>query len=108
MIDILRAEYETAIERKEKRAEGSYTCYLFDQGIDKILKKCGEECSEVIIAAKNGKKEDTVGELSDLIYHLSVLMANEGITIDDLEEEYIKRHAKEGNLKVFHKVDKNT
>ena len=108
MIDILRAENETAIERKEKRAEGSYTCYLFDQGIDKILKNCGEECSVVIIAAKNGIIEDTVGELSDLIYHLSVLMANEGITVDDLEAEYLKRHAKENNLKVFHKVDKNT
>ncbi len=108
MIDILRAEYETAISRKENGAEGSYTCYLFDQGLDKILKKCGEECSEVIIAAKNGVKADTVGELSDLIYHLAVLMANEGISVDDLEAEFIKRHAKEGNLKTFHQVDKNT
>lgn len=57
MTDILRAEYETAVERREKKQEGSYTCYLFEQGIDKILKKCGEECSEVIIAAKNGKKK---------------------------------------------------
>ena len=65
-------------------------------------------CSETIIAAKNGNKEETVGEISDLIYHLSVLMANEGITIDDLEAEYVKRHAKEGNLKTFHQVDKNT
>ena len=108
MIDILRAEYETALERKDNRAEGSYTCYLFDQGIDKILKKCGEECSEVIIAAKNGVKEDTVGEISDLLYHLSVLMVNEGISIEDLENEYIKRNSKQGNLKTFHKVDKNT
>lgn len=57
MIDILRAEYETAVTRREKKQEGSYTCYLFEQGIDKILKKCGEECSEVIIAAKNGKRK---------------------------------------------------
>lgn len=108
MIDILRAEYETAVRRRENAAEGSYTCYLFQQGLDKILKKCGEECSEVIIAAKNGVNEDTVGEISDLLYHLAVLMANEGISIDDLENEYIKRHMKEGNLKTFHQVDKNT
>ena len=108
MIDILRSEYETVLSRKENRQEGSYTCYLFEQGIDKILKKCGEECSEVIIAAKNGIKEDTVGEISDLLYHLTVLMANEGISVDDLEAEYEKRHAKEGNLKVFHQVDRNT
>lgn len=57
MIDILRAEYETAVTRREKKQEGSYTCYLFEQGIDKILKKCGEECSEVIVAAKNGKRK---------------------------------------------------
>lgn len=57
---------------------------------------------------KERQKEDTVGEISDLLYHLAVLMANEGISVDDLEEEYNKRHAKEGNLKVFHKVDKNT
>lgn len=108
MIDILRSEYETVLSRKENKQEGSYTCYLFEKGIDKILKKCGEECSEVIIAAKNGIKEETVGEISDLLYHLTVLMANEGISIDDLEAEYEKRHAKEGNLKVFHQVDRNT
>lgn len=108
MVDILRAEYETVLSRKTEKQEGSYTCYLFEQGIDKILKKCGEECSEVIIAAKNRVKEDTVGEISDLLYHLTVLMANENISIDDLEAEFIKRHAKEGNLKVFHQVDKNT
>lgn len=108
MTDILRAEYETVLSRKGRKTDGSYTCYLFEQGIDKILKKCGEECSEVIIAAKNGVKEDTVGEISDLLYHLTVLMANEGITVDDLEEEYLRRNAKEGNLKKFHKVDRNT
>ena len=108
MIDILRAEYETAVSRKNTNAEGSYTCYLFKQGLDKILKKCGEECSEVIIAAKNGVKADTVGEISDLLYHLAVLMANEGISIDDLDAEFIKRHEKEGNLKTFHQVDMNT
>lgn len=108
MIDILRAEYETVLSRKGEKTDGSYTCYLFEQGTDKILKKCGEECSEVIIAAKNKKNEDTVGELSDLLYHLTVLMVNEGITLEELENEYIKRNAKAGNLKTFHKVDKNT
>ena len=108
MIDILRAEYETVLSRKGEKTDGSYTCYLFEQGTDKILKKCGEECSEVIIAAKNKNNEDTVGELSDLLYHLTVLMVNEGITLEELENEYIKRNAKAGNLKTFHKVDKNT
>lgn len=108
MIDILRSEYDTVVSRKGTEADGSYTCYLFNQGIDKILKKCGEECSEVIIAAKNGNNEDTVGEISDLLYHLTVLMADQGISVDDLEAEYVKRNAKENNLKTFHQVDKNT
>ena len=55
-MDILQQLYDTVLERKDEKQEGSYTCYLFEQGLDKILKKCGEECSEVIIAAKNGKK----------------------------------------------------
>ena len=108
MLDILRAEYETVLSRKGQKTDGSYTCYLFEQGTDKILKKCGEECSEVIIAAKNKNNEDTVGELSNLLYHLTVLMVNEGITLEELEAEYVRRNAKEGNLKTFHKVDKNT
>ena len=108
MIDILRAEFETVTERKEQKEDGSYTCYLFEQGLDKILKKCGEECSEVLIAAKNHKNEETVGEISDLLYHLTVLMVNEGISVDDLEREYCKRNQKKGNLKKFHTVDKNS
>ena len=107
-MDIFEQLYETVISRKEEKQEGSYTCYLFEQGTDKILKKCGEECSEVIIAAKNGKNEDTVGELSDLLYHLTVLMVNEGIELDAVKAELEKRHGKTGNLKTFHKVDKNT
>ena len=108
MSDMLKKEYETIMERKADRQEGSYTCYLFEKGLDKILKKCGEECSEVIIAAKNGKKEDTVAELSDLLYHLLVMMANEGITPEDLQAEFDRRSQKDGNLKQFHQVDKNT
>ena len=107
-MDILRELYETVQGRRGERQEGSYTCYLFDQGLDKILKKCGEECSETIIAAKNGIQEDTVGEISDLLYHLTVLMVNEGIPFEAVEAELARRHQKQGNLKQFHQVDKNT
>lgn len=108
MKDILSELYTTVTERRDHPADGSYTCYLFEKGIDKILKKCGEECSEVIIAAKNGKQEDTVGELADLLYHLTVLMVNEGIPFEAVEQELARRHQKQGNLKQFHQVDKNT
>lgn len=100
--------YQLLQERNAQRPEGSYTTYLFEKGLDKILKKCGEECSEVIIAAKNGKQEDTVGELADLLYHLTVLMVNEGISFEAVEQELARRHQKQGNLKQFHQVDKNT
>ena len=101
-MDILQQLYDTVLERKGEKQEGS------EQGLDKILKKCGEECSEVIIAAKNGKKEDTVGEISDLLYHLTVMMVNENIPLDDVRAELNRRHGKTGNLKTFHKVDHNT
>ena len=107
-MDMLRELYATVESRRAEKQEGSYTCYLFEKGLDKILKKCGEECSEVIIAAKNGKQEDTVGELSDLLYHLTVLMVNEGIPLEAVEQELARRHQKTGNLKTFHQVDKNT
>ncbi len=107
-MDMLRELYATVESRRAEKQEGSYTCYLFEKGLDKILKKCGEERSEVLIAAKNGKQEDTVGELSDLLYHLTVLMVNEGIPLEAVEEELARRHQKTGNLKTFHQVDKNT
>ena len=88
--------------------EKSYTCYLFEKGLDKILKKVGEESTEMVIAAKNGVKEETVGEICDLIYHTLVMMVNEGITCDDVDEELRKRAEKAGNLKKFHVVDKNS
>jgi phosphoribosyl-ATP pyrophosphohydrolase len=106
--DIFAELYQTVLERKSERQENSYTCYLFEQGIDKILKKCGEECSEVIIAAKNGRNSDTVMEISDLLYHLTVLMAEEGIKPEDVEKELACRSQKTGNLKTFHQVDRNT
>ena len=95
-------------QRRAQPMEGSYTCYLFDQGIDKILKKVGEECTEMVIAAKNNDKDETVYEITDLIYHTLVMMANQGITPADIQAELDKRAEKAGNLKKFHQVDKNT
>ena len=94
--------------RKTEKKEGSYTTYLFEKGLDKILKKVGEECAETIIAAKNGVKEDTVGEISDLIYHLTVMMVEQNIPLDDVLAELDRRSAKIGNLKQFHVSDHNT
>ena len=70
MNDTIRTLYDTILDRRDHPSDNSYTRYLFDQGIDKILKKVGEESAEVIIAAKNGHHEDTVGEIADLTYHL--------------------------------------
>ncbi len=108
MEDTIRALYEVVRDRKAHPQEGSYTCYLFDQGLDKILKKCGEECSEVIIAAKNKNQEETIGEISDLLYHLTVLMVNEGIELEAVEAVLAERSRKIGNLKTFHVSDHNT
>ena len=91
--------YDIILERKINGGEGSYTNYLFDKGLDKILKKFGEEATEVIIASKDGVKEDTVAEISDLLYHLIVLMSNEGITLEDVSKELEKRSLKIGNKK---------
>ena len=89
--NILQYDYYTIAGRKEEPVEGSYTNYLFDKGIDKICKKIGEESSEIIIAAKNGKNEDTKNEIADFLYHLMVLMVNEGITWDDIYDVLIDR-----------------
>ena len=78
--------------RKQTRPEGSYTSYLFDKGIDKILKKVGEECTEVIIAGKAGDKKETVYELADLAYHALVLMVQMGISLEDVHRELASRH----------------
>lgn len=107
-MDTLNGLYEVVRARQTQPQEGSYTCYLFDKGLDKILKKCGEECSEVIIAAKNGQNADTVEELCDLLYHLLVLMAEQGIPLSDVEEVLELRRQKIGNLKQFHSSDHNT
>ena len=108
MNDTLKNLYEVVLQRKSSPHEGSYTCYLFDKGLDKILKKVGEECSETIIAAKNGNNTETVGEVCDLIYHLTVLMAQQGISMDEVLGELDKRSQSIGNLKQMHVTDKNT
>lgn len=108
MSDVLRELYEVVSERKNDPQEGSYTCYLFEKGLDKILKKCGEECSETIIAAKNGDNTETVNEICDLMYHLLVLMAQQGIDIADVQAVLEQRRQKIGNLKQFHVTDKNS
>ena len=97
--------YELLEERNARRPEGSYTTYLFEKGLDKILKKVGEECAETIIAAKNGVREDTVGEISDLVYHLMVMMVDQDIPLEDVLSELDRRSAKIGNLKQFHVSD---
>ena len=79
-------------DRKKNRKPGSYTTYLFDKGLDKILKKVGEESTEVIIAAKGGDKSETIYEVADLTYHLMVLMMEMGISPDDIKSELNKRH----------------
>jgi phosphoribosyl-ATP pyrophosphohydrolase/phosphoribosyl-AMP cyclohydrolase len=84
--------------RKRDRPAGSYTTYLFDQGLDKILKKVGEESSETIIAAKNSDASLLAGEVSDLLYHLLVLMVERGVTLEQVQEELIRRR-REGNAK---------
>ena len=106
--EILSALYQTVVNRRDNPKEGSYTCYLLDKGIDKILKKVGEECSETIIAAKNDDNSETVYEIADLIYHLTVMMVQQGISLEEVLSELDKRSEKTGNLKKFHVVDKNT
>lgn len=90
----------TLIEsRKTERKEGSYTTYLFDKGIDKILKKVGEESTEVIIAGKAGDRQETVYELADLVYHAMVLMIEMGISLDDVKNELKSRHVVDKKVK---------
>jgi len=88
----LRGLYELLKDRKAKLPEGSYTTYLFQKGIDKILKKVGEESTEVIIAGKANDKAETIYELADLAYHAMVLMVQMGITVDDVHKELASRH----------------
>jgi len=85
--------------RKVEKKEGSYTTYLFDKGMDKILKKIGEESTEVIIAAKSDDKKETVYEIADLAYHIMALMVEVGISLDDIRGELASRHVIDHKVK---------
>lgn len=85
--------------RKAEKKEGSYTTYLFDKGVDKILKKIGEESTEVIIAAKSDDKKETIYEIADLAYHVMVLMVEAGISLDDIRGELASRHVIDHKVK---------
>ena len=96
---VLEELYNVIKERKINGEEGSYTKYLFDKGTDKILKKVGEECTEVIISAKGNDKQELVNEICDLAYHILVLMADQNINIEEIENELINRRNKINNFK---------
>ena len=95
----LEGLYSMLVGRNETRPEGSYTTYLFEKGIDKILKKVGEECTEVIIAGKADDKKETIYELAGLAYHAMVLMVQMGITVEDVHKELASRHVIDHKVK---------
>ena len=90
-LKVLEDVYAIILDRKANPNEGSYTNYLFDKGLDKILKKMGEEASEIIIAAKNPDPEDIKYEISDFMYHMMVLMAEKGVTWEEITQELSQR-----------------
>ena len=105
--------FEVIKERKKQydngnAAENSYTCYLFDKGVDKICKKIGEEATETVIADKNNDNDELMNEINDLLYHIMVLCVNQGLEWTDVERILDERNEKIGNLKKFHTVDKNS
>ena len=95
----LRGLYELLVGRKEEKPQGSYTTYLFEKGLDKILKKIGEECTEVIIAAKAQDKKETIYEVADLAYHVMVMMVENGITLQEVRDELASRHVIDHKVK---------
>jgi phosphoribosyl-ATP pyrophosphohydrolase len=123
MSDILKDLYTIVEQRKTEREEGSYTAYLFEKGLDKILKKVAEETGETIIAAKSleaaeggnapaeevaALREDFTGEIADLLYHLVVMQSALGVSADAVETVLEERAGKRGNLKAQKQVDKNS
>lgn len=108
MSDVLKDLSEVIERRRAAPQEGSYTCYLFEKGLDKILKKVAEESGEVIIAAKNGDRGQICMEICDLLYHLAVMMNECGVALDDVYTELSARSAKIGNLKQMKNTDHNT
>ena len=91
--------YELLLQRKKDLPEGSYTTYLFQKGMDKILKKVGEESTEVIIAAKDNDKKEAIYEIADLAYHVMVMMVEMGISVDDIRKELASRHVIDHKVK---------
>ena len=90
-LHVFQDVYDVIMDRKKHPKEGSYTNYLFDKWIDKILKKVGEECTEIVIAAKNPDKEEIKYEISDFLYHAMVLMVEKGVTWEDITRELARR-----------------
>ena len=95
----MEALYGLLVGRKQNLPEGSYTTYLFQKGIDKILKKVGEESTEVIIAAKDNDKKETIYEIADLAYHVMVMMVEMGISLEDIQKELASRHVIDHKVK---------
>ncbi|MDW5564564.1 phosphoribosyl-ATP diphosphatase [Streptococcus mutans] len=95
---MLETLYKEALDRKENPKEGSYTNYLFDKGLDKILKKVGEEATEVVIGAKNEDKDEIANETADVLYHLAVMLVETGVTPDHVEAVLKSRQGKQSNV----------
>lgn len=108
MSEAFKEMYDVIVNRRDDPQEGSYTCYLFDKGLDKMLKKCGEECTEMVIAAKNHDNEELANEINDVLYHMAVLMVERGLTVEEVDAIMRERSKKIGNLKQFHVSDHNT
>ncbi len=118
MSEALNNLEKVVLDRKKQFAESglssdeikkkSYTCYLFSQGQNKILKKCGEECTEMVIAAKNDDNDELKNEIADLMYHVMVLCAEKNLPWSAVEDVLEERSKKIGNLKVFKNTDRNT
>ena len=99
---IIKEVYEIIENRRNNPKEGSYTNYLLNEGVDKICKKIGEEATETVIAAKNEDKDELIGEISDLAYHVLVLMLDKDIKVEEIERKLGERHKIEGNKKIEH------
>ena len=108
MSEAFKEMYDVIVNRRDNPQEGSYTCYLFDKGLDKILKKCGEECTEMVIAAKNHDNEELANEINDVLYHMAVLMVECGLSVEEVDGIMRERSKKIGNLKQFRVSDHNT
>lgn len=108
MNNVFESLNNVVLDRKDNPAEGSYTCYLFEKGLDKILKKCGEECTEMVIAAKNNDNDELKNEIADLFFHVMVLCAEMKLPWSEVESVLEERRQKLGNLKTIRQTDKNT